>query len=226
MPIVVGAIIADSLAQPRRVLAARRAHSHPFRGRWEFPGGKVEPGETAEEALVREVQEELDVTIMLGDELTPTGEAWQLISTQLTLRLFWAEIFVGTPTLWQSHDEMRWLDAADLMTVNWLDADRAALPAVLAELTSGAEPVRPEEVAPSPENLAPSPENLAPSPENLAPSPENLAPSPENLAPSGEELVPSWEELAPQHETPDTVAEPAEQPSSRRPKISRRFPRR
>ena len=183
MPIVVGAVIVDSLAQPRRVLAARRAHSHPFRGRWEFPGGKVEPGETAEDALLREVQEELDVTIMLGDELTPTGETWQLISTQLTLRLFWAEIFVGTPTLWQSHDEVRWLDATDLMTVNWLDADRAALPAVLAELTPEPEEARSEEETP--------------------------------------------EELAPQQEaTSDDVAEPAEPPSSDRPRLSRRWPRR
>ena len=199
MPLVVGAVIANSLAQPRRVLAARRAQSHPLRGRWEFPGGKVEPGETPEEALIREVQEELDVTIMLGDELMPMGEAWQLISTQLPIRLFWAEIFVGTPTPWQSHDEVRWLDAADLMTVNWLDADRAALPAVLAELTE-AEPVRPEEVAPSPEHPAPGPEKLAP----------------------------SWEELAPQKEeaAPHDVAEPSEPPSSRRPKLSRRFPRR
>ena len=213
MPIVVGAVIADSLAQPRRVLAARRAQSHPFRGRWEFPGGKVEPGETAEDALVREVQEELDVTIMLGDELTPTSEAWQLISTQLTLRLFWAEIFVGTPTLWQSHDELRWLDGADLMSVNWLDADRAALPAVLAELTS--------------EAAAESPEPEAESPEQLAPSPEQLAPSPELFAPSWEELTPSPEESAPQQEAaPDDVAEPAVPASSRRPKISRRWPRR
>ena len=199
MPLVVGAVIADSLAQPRRVLAARRAQSHPLRGRWEFPGGKVEPGETPEEALIREVQEELDVTIMLGDELMPTGEAWQLISTQLPIRLFWAEIFVGAPTPWQSHDEVRWLDAADLMTVNWLDADRAALPDVLAELTSEPE----------------------------APGPVEPAPSPENLAPGPEELAPSWEELAPQQEVaPDEVAKPVEPPSSRRPKLSRRFPRR
>ena len=92
---VVGAVIVDSLAQPDCVLAARRTKTWALSGRWEFPGGKVEPGETAEEALIREVQEELDVTLILGDELTPTDGPWQ-ISDLLTLRLFWAEIFVGT----------------------------------------------------------------------------------------------------------------------------------
>ena len=132
---VVGAVIVDSLMEPRHVLAARRTGSRALKGRWEFPGGKVEPGETAATALVREVREELDVTLMLGHELTPTGKMWP-ISERLTLRLFWAEIFVGTPTTGDSHDKVRWLDASELTSVNWLDADRAALPAVLEELTS------------------------------------------------------------------------------------------
>ena len=114
MQLVVGAVIVDSLAQPRRVLAARRAQSNALRGRWEFPGGKVEPGESAEEALIREVQEELDVTLMLGEELMPTGNTWLLTSDIVGLRLFWAEIFVGTPAPGVDHDEVRWLDAADL----------------------------------------------------------------------------------------------------------------
>ena len=136
MQLVVGAVIVDSLANPRRVLAARRTGSNALRGRWEFPGGKVEPGESAEAALIREVQEELDVTLMLGEELMPTGEKWLVISYHVTLRLWWAEIFVGTPTPAGSHDQVRWLDAADLTSVNWLDADRAALPTVLDGLSS------------------------------------------------------------------------------------------
>ena len=134
--VVIGAVIVDSLAQPRRVLAARRSGSNALEGRWEFPGGKVEPGESAEAAIVREVQEELDVTLMLGHELTPSsGHSWP-ISEDLTLRLFWAEIFVGTPATGESHDEVRWLGADDLASVNWLDADRKALQAIREELTS------------------------------------------------------------------------------------------
>ncbi len=136
MQLVVGALIVDSLIEPRRVLAARRLGSNALQGRWEFPGGKVEPGESAEAALVREVQEELDVTLMLGHELIPpSGQSWP-ISEDLTLRLFWAEIFVGTLTTGESHDEVRWLGAADLASVNWLDADRKALQAIRDELTS------------------------------------------------------------------------------------------
>ena len=152
---VVGAVIVDSLAQPRRVLAARRARSNALRGRWEFAGGKVEPGESVEDALIREVQEELDVTLMLGEELMPTGNTWRLISDVVALRLFWAEIFVGKPAPDEDHDEVRWLDAAELSSVNWLDADRAALPAVLEGLTSEPEAVSPGEITSSSEEASP-----------------------------------------------------------------------
>ena len=133
--LVVGAVIVDSLAEPHRVLASRRTRPAALKGRWEFPGGKVEPGESPGVALIREVQEELDVTLMLGEELTPTGATWP-ISDRFSLRLFWAEIFVGTLTPGSDHDEVKWLSADDLESVNWLDADRAALPEVRAELTS------------------------------------------------------------------------------------------
>ena len=126
MQVVVGAVIADSLSNPRRVLATRRTRPTALKGRWEFPGGKVELGESAEDALVREVQEELDVTLMLGEELAPSGRDWP-ISDRLTLRIFMAEIFVGTPTPGESHDLARWLSADDLYSVDWLDADREAL---------------------------------------------------------------------------------------------------
>jgi 8-oxo-dGTP diphosphatase len=128
--VVVGAVIVDSLVEPRRVLATRRTRPADLAGRWEFPGGKVEPGETAEEALVREVREELDVTLMLSEEiLTGAGEAWP-ISDQLTLRLFEAELFVGTLTPGESHDELQWLGRDELDSVDWLDSDWAAIPVI------------------------------------------------------------------------------------------------
>lgn len=135
MQLVVGAVIVDSLVHPQRVLATRRSQPEALKGRWEFPGGKVEDGEAPDVALIREVQEELDVTLMLGDELTPAGRDWP-ISERLKLRIFLAEIFVGTLKPGESHDELRWLTADDLDSVDWLDADREALAIVAAELSS------------------------------------------------------------------------------------------
>jgi len=135
MQLVVGAVIVDSLAHPRRVLATRRTRPTALKGRWEFPGGKVEPDESAEAALVREVQEELDVTLMLGEELAPSGRDWP-ISDRLSLRIFFAEIFIGTPRPGESHDQMRWLSADELESVDWLEADREALAIVAEQLLS------------------------------------------------------------------------------------------
>ena len=134
MQLVVGAVIVDSLTNPHFVLATRRLRPEALKGRWEFPGGKVEEGETPEAALVREIQEELDVTLMLGDELAPSGRDWP-ISDKLTLRIFLAEIFIGTPTPGEAHDQVRWLGIDELESVNWLDADREVL-ALVAELSS------------------------------------------------------------------------------------------
>ena len=136
MQLVVGAVIVDSLADPRRVLATRRSRPEALKGRWEFPGGKVEVGEAPDAALIREVQEELGVTLMLGEELAPSGKDWP-ISDRLTLRIFLAEIFVGTPKPGDSHDEVRWLSADDLESVDWLDADREAVSIVADRLPSG-----------------------------------------------------------------------------------------
>jgi 8-oxo-dGTP diphosphatase len=114
----------DDLARPSRVLAARRSTEGAMAGGWEFPGGKVEPGEEPVSALHRELDEELQIRVRLGDELSaPNGEAWPL-AANLTMRLWFAELAGGTPTLTGSHDELRWLSAGQLDDVAWLPADR------------------------------------------------------------------------------------------------------
>ena len=123
--LVVGAIIVDSLPHPTRILAARRSQPAELRGQWEFPGGKVEPDETPQQALVRELQEELSVRIVVGEEV---GE-WP-INEHLQLLLHLAEITEGNPTAGEDHDEVRWLATHELDQVDWLPTDAAALPAL------------------------------------------------------------------------------------------------
>ena len=115
---VVGAAILDG----GRVLAARRTTPAEAAGRWEFPGGKVESGETPDEALVREVAEELGCTVVVDGWLegrVPLGERYVL-----TVAL--ARLTDGVPHP-HEHDRVRWLAADDLDDVDWLEPDRPFL---------------------------------------------------------------------------------------------------
>ncbi|MEP6697815.1 MAG: (deoxy)nucleoside triphosphate pyrophosphohydrolase [Pseudonocardiales bacterium] len=115
MQIIVGAAIVHR----NRVLAAQRAEPPALAGGWEFPGGKVEAGESEEEALVRECHEELAVEIEVGERLGPDvalqGGAW-------LLRVWVARLVAGTPTPLE-HSELRWLTRGELSDVAWLPAD-------------------------------------------------------------------------------------------------------
>ncbi len=113
----------DDLTAPSRVLAARRSAPGALAGGWEFPGGKVEPGEDPVAALHRELDEELRIRVRLGEELAaPDGATWPL-AANLRMRLWFAAVTGGVPTLTSSHDELRWLEAGQLDLVDWLPAD-------------------------------------------------------------------------------------------------------
>ena len=122
--LVEAAAIVDDLDDPRELLAARRARPASLAGRWEFPGGKVDPGEAPEEALHREIREELGVRIGLGTELVgPDAGAWRL-SDRYVMRLWLAEIVdEGVPEALVEHDDLRWLPTGQWHEVPWLDAD-------------------------------------------------------------------------------------------------------
>ncbi|RAG84689.1 DNA mismatch repair protein MutT [Streptacidiphilus pinicola] len=122
--VVVGAALFD--ASGRHVLAARRSAPEALAGRWEFPGGKVEPGETVPAALERELREELGVVARAGERLPGACE----VRPGLELQIWTASLLAGDPHPLEDHDQLRWLDATTLDSVDWLPQDRFALPHV------------------------------------------------------------------------------------------------
>ncbi len=128
MKLVVGAVIVDDIDAPTNVLAAER--SGRLAGWWEFPGGKVEVGESPESALVREIAEELGVVI---DVIERIG-APRAIDGDLQLSLHMATLVSGAPEPMSSHEQIEWLDRHRLDEQHWLAADREFLPEVRLRL--------------------------------------------------------------------------------------------
>jgi 8-oxo-dGTP diphosphatase len=130
---IVGAAILDSLSEPSKILVARRTAPDSLAGLWEFPGGKVEPGERCEDALLREIREELGVDVELGTEVSgPLVQGWQL-NGAAAMRVWHARIFDGEPRPLEDHDELRWvpLQYAELAALPWIPADLPIIMAVL-----------------------------------------------------------------------------------------------
>lgn len=129
---VVGAAVVDG----DRVLVARRSGG-PFDGCWEFPGGKVEPGEEELAALVREIGEELGAVVVpqafLG-EVVLDGAVGGGPPGASTLRVWWARAEPGGELTAHEHSELRWVAAEELEALDWIPADRPLLPAVRALL--------------------------------------------------------------------------------------------
>ena len=115
-------VVGAAIVRDGRVLAARRTLPASAAGRWEFPGGKVEPGETDDSSLVREIDEELGIRIRVERWL----EGREPIGTSHVLRVAVATLVAGDPDPTE-HDEVRWLAADELDDVDWLDADRPFL---------------------------------------------------------------------------------------------------
>ena len=116
---VVAAVICNFLQDKTRIFATARGYGE-FKGMWEFPGGKIEPGETPQQALVREIREELDTTIRVG-ELIETIEC-DYPDFHLSMDCFWCEIIEGDLVLLEAQ-EGRWLTKDGLDSVKWLPAD-------------------------------------------------------------------------------------------------------
>ena len=116
---VVAAVICDSMQEKKRIFATARGYGE-FKGQWEFPGGKIEPGETAQQALVREIREELATIIKVGD-LIETVE-YDYPDFHLSMECFWCEVIEGDLVLLEAQ-EARWLTKDELDSIEWLPAD-------------------------------------------------------------------------------------------------------
>ena len=102
-----------------RIFATQRGYGE-FKDGWEFPGGKIEPGETSQEALAREIREELDADIT-GGRLIETVE-YDYPNFHLSMDCFWCELNSQELVL-REHEDARWLAADELYSVDWLPAD-------------------------------------------------------------------------------------------------------
>ena len=116
---VVAAVIRDK----DKIFATQRGYGE-FKDGWEFPGGKMEPGETPQQALVREIKEELDTEIEV-QELIDTVD-YDYPTFHLTMHCFWARIKEGNLIL-KEHEAAKWLTKDTLNTVNWLPADEGLI---------------------------------------------------------------------------------------------------
>lgn len=116
---VVAAIICDDMKEKNKIFATARGYGE-LKGGWEFPGGKVEPGETSQQALIREIIEELDTEIKVG-ELIDTVE-YDYPTFHLSMDCFWAEVKAGHLELKEA-EAAKWLTKDQLDSVIWLPAD-------------------------------------------------------------------------------------------------------
>lgn len=130
--LVVGAALVDDLDEPTRLLAARRTEPPRLAGGWELPGGKVDPGETNEQALHRELREELGIGVRLGCEIVPDGGGVWPLPPSASLRVWLAVVTDGAPQALQDHDELRWLGPGQWESVAWLAADVPVVRRLLA----------------------------------------------------------------------------------------------
>lgn len=122
-------VVAGAVVRAGRLLAARRSAPPDLAGRWELPGGKVEPGESPERALVRELREELGVEARATERVP--GE-WPL-KPGYVLVVWAARLLPGSaePEPLEDHDELRWLTPGEIWDVDWLDQDVAAVKSAL-----------------------------------------------------------------------------------------------
>lgn len=123
-------VVAAVILSEGKIFATQRGYGD-FKGGWEFPGGKIEEGETPENALRREIYEELDTEITVGELIDTIEYAYP--NFHLSMDCFWCEIISGNLVL-KEHEAARWLDKENLYSVEWLPADVSLIEKIALKL--------------------------------------------------------------------------------------------
>lgn len=123
-------VVAAIIKNNDKIFATQRGYGE-FKDGWEFPGGKIEEGETPEEALVREIKEELDTVISVGEKIDCIE--YDYPAFHLSMECFWAEVVYGDLIL-KEHEAAKWLAREELDSVDWLPADLALIGKIKEEM--------------------------------------------------------------------------------------------
>ena len=123
-------VVAAVIKNENKIFATARGYGE-FKGQWEFPGGKIEAGETPQEALVREIKEELEATIQVGD-LIDTIE-YDYPTFHLSMDCYWCDVVEGELKLLEA-ESARWLSKEELYDVKWLPADILLIEKIMKNL--------------------------------------------------------------------------------------------
>ncbi len=125
-------VVAAVILKGGKVFATQRGYGD-FKDWWEFPGGKIEPGEAPEHALVREIKEELDADIQVGEKIKTVE--WDYPQFHLTLHCYWCTL-VGEALHLNEHEAAAWMGKDNLMDLRWLPADNDILKEIILALPS------------------------------------------------------------------------------------------
>ena len=120
-------VVAAVIRRGNKIFATQRGYGE-YKDGWEFPGGKVEPGETPGDALVREIREELDADITVGDKIVTVNQDYT--DFYLSMDCFWASLNAGEQLKLLEHEAARWLTCDELDSVEWLPADVKVVEAI------------------------------------------------------------------------------------------------
>ena len=122
-------VVGAAIVRNGKVLCAQRGAGKSLAGYWEFPGGKIEPHETPQEALRREIQEELRCTVDVGRKICVSRQSYDFGTIRLIT--FLCQLMEGIPQLTE-HQRIQWLAPANILSLNWAPADRDAVSHVAA----------------------------------------------------------------------------------------------